>query len=190
MQATQSQIAAHPQAPVLPLTITRLVLIGFMGAGKSTVGRILAESLGWHFLDLDRHIEQRTGNTIPGLFAQHGEAGFRRLESAALASALAFPSAVIALGGGTPELHTNRLILEQTPGTVTIFLDAPFPILFDRCVLQAVDRPVLQDPVLAEARFALRLPLYRRVARITQQTQDLSPAETAAALCHAIAHLR
>ena len=187
MPATQT--VPHQQNPVIPAPVARIVLIGFMGAGKSTVGRILAEDLGWQFLDLDQHIEQRTQNTIPGLFAQHGEPHFRRLESAALASVLALPSTVIALGGGTPELHTNRLILEQTPATVTIFLDAPFPTLFDRCVLQAVDRPVLHDPALAEARFALRLPLYRRVARITQQTQDLSAAETANALCQALALL-
>src|ERR1700716_2717173 len=78
--------------------LRRLVLTGFMGAGKSTIGRLLASS--------------------------------------ALASALGHNHTVLALGGGTPEELTNRLLLEQTPATFTIFLDAPFPTLFDRCMPQ------------------------------------------------------
>src|SRR5487761_2537855 len=102
----------------LPTTLRRIVLMGFMGAGKTTVGRMLAESLGWEFLDLDAHIEQRTGSTVPELFARDGEPKFRRLESTALTNALSHNNAVLALGGGTPEQLTNRLLLEQTPGTI------------------------------------------------------------------------
>ena len=111
--------------------VRRIVLTGFMGAGKSTIGRELAARLGWNFLDLDHHLERRTQATIPELFERHGEPHFRRLESAALVSTLALTNTVIALGGGTPEIHTNRLLIEQAPGTMTIFLDAPFPVLFD-----------------------------------------------------------
>jgi shikimate kinase len=192
--STQPAEAATTTATPAPSTalspsIRRILLTGFMGAGKSTIGRELAAQLGWTFLDLDRHLEQRTGSTIPALFELHGEPRFRRLESAALASTLALTDTVIALGGGTPEVHTNRLLIEQTPGTLTIFLDAPFPVLFDRCVLQALnpgttDRPVLKDPVLAESRFRLRLPHYRRLARITQPTEDQTPTQTVAALLH------
>ncbi len=82
----------------------------------------------------------------PQLFAEHGEARFRRLESTALASALARTNTVLALGGGTPEDLTNRLLLEQTPGTFTVFLDAPFPTLFDRCMLQDIARPRPRRP--------------------------------------------
>jgi len=183
----QTAEAATTTAPVLSTTIRRIVLTGFMGAGKSTIGRELAAQLGWDFLDLDHHLEQRTGATIPSLFELHGEPKFRRLESAALVSTLHRTNTVIALGGGTPEIHTNRLLIEQAPGTLTIFLDAPFPVLFDRCVLQALtpgttDRPVLKNPVLAEDRFRLRLPHYRRLARITQPTEDQTPAQTVAAL--------
>jgi len=167
----------------LPATLRRIILTGFMGAGKTTVGRLLAESLGWEFLDLDSHIEQRTGATVPQLFERHGEPHFRRLESSALANALARASTVIALGGGTPEQLTNRLLLEQTPGTVVVFLEAPFEILFDRCMLQSFAspdhaRPVLSSPQEAQARFALRQPHFRRLARHTLATGDLSPAET------------
>jgi shikimate kinase len=149
-----------------------------MGAGKSTIGRLLAARLHWDFLDLDAHLEARANATIPQLFALHGEARFRRLESTALASALAHTSTVLALGGGAPEELTNRLLLEQTPGTFTIFLDAPFPTLFDRCMLQDITRPVLADPAAAELRFAHRHPLYVRLAALTIDTTDLTPDQT------------
>ena len=174
-------------APAVPAHLKRLVLTGFMGAGKSTVGRLLASRLAWNFLDLDTHIEHRTGATISQLFRDHGEARFRRLESTALASALSLSHTILALGGGTPEDLTNRLLLEQTPGTFTIFLDAPFPTLFDRCMLQdfgdpAVARPVLADPTAAQLRFARRHPLYTRLSRLTIDTSTLTPDQTVEAI--------
>jgi len=153
-----------------------------MGAGKSTIGRLLASRLGWSFLDLDTHLEQRAGATIPELFERHGEAHFRRLESTALASALSRSNTVLALGGGTPEGLTNRLLLEQIPATLTIFLDAPFPVLFDRCMMQEISRPVLEDPEAAQLRFQKRHPLYLRLARLTIDTADLTAEETVDAL--------
>ena len=176
MTSTPSTTATTPTA--LPAHLRRLVLTGFMGAGKSTIGRILAARLNWNFLDLDAHLEARTGATIPELFARHGEPRFRRFESTALVSALGRSSTVLALGGGTPEDLTNRLLLEQTPGTFTVFLDAPFPVLFDRCMLQDIARPVLEDPAAAQLRFARRHPLYRRLAGLTIDTTDLSPEQT------------
>lgn len=164
--------------PAIPPHLRRLVLTGFMGAGKSTIGRLLAARLDWTFLDLDAHLEQRTGATIPQLFESHGEARFRRLESTALASALGHSNMVLALGGGTPEGLTNRLLLEQTPGTFTIFLDAPFPVLFDRCMLQGIARPVLADPDAAQFRFAARHPLYLRLAHLTVDTTAIAPEKT------------
>jgi shikimate kinase len=171
---------------LLPVTVRRLVLTGFMGAGKSTIGRLLADRIGWNFLDLDSHLEQRTGSTIPQLFAIHGEAQFRRLESTALASALGRSYTVLALGGGAPEELTNRLLLEQTPDTFTIFLDAPFPTLFDRCMLQNIARPVLEDPVAAQLRFTRRHPIYSRLARLTIETADLTPEQTVEAVLTAL----
>ncbi len=166
-------------------TIRRIVLTGFMGAGKSTVGRLLAHQLGWSFLDLDEHIEQRAGISVPSIFSSHGEPHFRRLESSALANALRQSSLVLALGGGAPETLTNRLLLEQTPHTTVVFLDAPFPVLFDRCMLQALivgttDRPNLNDPGAASARFTARRPFYLRLARVTIPTETLTPPETVA----------
>ena len=175
--------AALASAPV-----SRLVLTGFMGAGKTTVGRILAERLGWEFLDLDAYIESRTGLSVPSIFAAHGEPHFRRLESQALASALGRRNVVLALGGGAPEVLTNRLLLEQTPGTATIFLTAPFPVLYDRCIMQALNanpdahpgetRPLLADPAAAEARYKTRQPIYRRLAHLSVDTAKLSSEQT------------
>ena len=165
-------------SPAIPAALKRIILTGFMGAGKSTVGRLLAARVDWTFLDLDAHLEARTSATIPQLFERHGEAHFRRLESSALASALRLNSTVLALGGGTPESLTNRLLLEQTPGTFVIFLNAPFPTLFDRCVLQDITRPILSDPTAAEARFAARQPLYTRLAGLTIDTSELTPHAT------------
>jgi shikimate kinase len=180
---TSTEPTTHPgntQSPavVAPSHLKRLVLTGFMGAGKSTIGRLLAARLNWTFLDLDDHLEARTGATIPQLFERHGEAHFRRLESTALASALARSNTILALGGGTPEDLTNRLLLEQTPATFTIFLDAPFPALFDRCMLQDIARPVLADPAAAQLRFQKRHPLYRRLANLTIDTTDQTPTQT------------
>jgi len=185
----QAESDPQPEAPLqLPATLRRIVLTGFMGAGKSTIGRLLAARLGWSFLDLDAHLEARAALSVAEIFARHGEAHFRLLESSALVNALGHAHTVLALGGGTPEILTNRLLLEQTPGTVTIFLNAPFPTLFDRCVLQAIDRPNLADPVRAEARFLERQPLYRRLARHTIDTAAQSPHETAEALLTTLRH--
>ena len=182
MNTVALEAAATEVNPLQALapSVSRIVLTGFMGAGKSTVGRALAAALGWNFLDLDDLVEDLAGLSIPDIFATLGEPHLRRLESRALARALSVPHAVIALGGGAPETLTNRLLLEQTPGTVTFFLDAPFPTLFDRCMLQALHpsataRPNLADPVAAEARFRLRLPLYRRLARHTVDTTTFAP---------------
>jgi shikimate kinase len=189
MQAAKATETTNPTeikaaSTQLPPTLKRIVLTGFMGAGKTSVGRLLAESISWDFLDLDAHLEARAGACISDLFANHGETHFRRIESAALANALSRTATVIALGGGTPEELTNRLLLEQTPGTLVVFLEAPFETLFDRCMLQSFAspdhiRPVLASPAEAEARFATRQPLYRRLARLTIPTSDLSPTEAA-----------
>ena len=186
--------AAQPSTPSVPRTsLYRIVLTGFMGAGKTTIGRLLAQQLGWQFLDLDAHIEQRCGKSIADLFADQGEPHFRRAESSALANALRTRNLVLALGGGAPETLTNRLLLEQTPRTAVVFLDAPFAVLFDRCMLQAInsgiDRPNLRDPALAAARFAARRPLYQRLARLTLGTDALDTETIVRHLAEALASL-
>ena len=161
---------------LLPLP-TRIVLTGFMGAGKSTVGRMLAEQLHWRFLDVDDAIVQKAGMPVGEIFAKYGEFVFRRMETSAIAHALGERDAVVALGGGAVEVLANRLLLEQTPRTTVVFLDSALPVLLARCHTQpdAVERPNL---IAAEERFRYRAPLYRRVARLRLQTAEQSPQET------------
>ena len=184
---TPTRSVPLPVAHSVPRGYDRIVFTGFMGSGKSTVGALLAERLGWTFLDLDTEIERRCGLTVPQIFSDLGEAHFRRQETAALASVLGRSHVVIALGGGAPEELGNRLLLEQTPGTAVVFLTAPFATLYDRCQVQAAtsgatERPVLADRQKAEARFAARLRHYERIADSTLDTTSLSVEETLEAL--------
>jgi shikimate kinase len=167
----------------------RIVLTGFMGSGKTTIGTLLAERLGWRFLDLDREIEARDGRTVPQIFSESGEAHFRHLESATLASLLGQRNVVLALGGGAPEELGNRLLLEQTPHTAVVYLAAPFDTLVARCTRQAADpaataRPNLADLALAERRFHLRRPHYERIAVHTLDTAELTLDQAADAILH------
>jgi shikimate kinase len=174
-----------------PFNPQRIVLIGFMGSGKSTVGPLLAQVLGWAFFDLDNLIEQRTGLSVPRIFAEKGEAAFRAEESAALASALLPSNTVLALGGGAPETPANHALLHAAPATLIAFLDAPFDALEDRCQRQsdagqATFRPVLADRDAAQARFHTRHPIYRGLAHIHLSTEAQSPRQTTAALLAAL----
>ena len=182
--------ATNPPAPK-PATVDRIVLTGFMGSGKTTAGALLAERLGWRFLDLDREIEARHQRSVPEIFAEYGEAHFRHLESATLAALLGQRRAVIALGGGAPEELGNRLLLEQTPHTAVIYLAADFDTLVTRCANQAADpaatvRPNLADLNLAERRFRLRRPHYERIAAHTIHTGQLTLNQTVEAVLTAI----
>jgi shikimate kinase len=166
-----------------PAGVDRIVLTGFMGSGKTTVGALLAERLGWGFMDLDREIERRDGRSVPEIFRESGEAHFRHLETAALASLLGQRRVVLALGGGAPEELGNRLLLEQTPHTAVVYLSAAYETLVVRCAAQAAEpgsvaRPVLADPAAAEQRFRLRRPHYERIASHSVETSELALEET------------
>lgn len=178
-------IPTRPNA--LPSRLDRIVLTGFMGSGKTTVGERLAAELGWEFLDLDREIERREGRSVPQIFAESGERRFRQLEAGALASLLGRRGVVIALGGGAPEELGNRLLLEQTPRTAVVYLAAPFETLLDRCLRQAADpastaRPVLADRDVAAERFKLRRMHYERIAVHTIDTDAMGLEQTVAAV--------
>ena len=189
-QAMPTKPKPHPSL-AKPDTLDRIVLTGFMGSGKTTAGTLLADRLGWRFLDLDREIEARHQRSVPDIFAEYGEPHFRHLESATLASLLGQRRAVIALGGGAPEELGNRLLLEQTPHTAVVYLAANFDILTARCAAQAADpsataRPNLADLNLAESRFRLRRPHYERIAAHTIHTTNLSLNQTVEAILTAI----
>lgn len=138
-----------------------IYLVGFMGSGKSTVGRALARHLGWRFADLDDDIESRERLTIPEIFDQRGEEEFRRVESEALAFrvrdiARGIPW-VIAVGGGC-FAQPGNFDLIQNHG-VSIWLDAPLEIVRAR-VAHSANRPLARDPERFQELYNLRRPSY------------------------------
>jgi len=137
----------------------RIYIVGFMGAGKSSVGESLARELGYAFLDLDREIERADGREIAEIFRQDGERVFRRLEAAALRRAGARSDVVVACGGGTLTLWENRDFIAQTG--VCVWLDAPLDLMLERCGGGA-RRPLLGDRPTMERLLAERLPAYRQ----------------------------
>jgi shikimate kinase / 3-dehydroquinate synthase len=136
-----------------------IALIGFMGAGKSTVGREVAERVGRPFVDLDREIEKRHG-AIADIFEELGEAEFRLLEEQALAEALVGPEAVIALGGGAVLSPRNRELLEAR--AFRVFLDVDVDSAWER--VRGSGRPLAQREEDFRQLYASRAPLYLQLA--------------------------
>ncbi len=164
--------------PGLRGPVQRVVLTGFMGAGKTTVGRMLAADLRWTFLDLDDEISADAGLSVPQIFAAHGEAYFRALETQALQRVLGRDGLVLALGGGALESDAAAVAIETTPATAVVFLQAPFSELLERCERHggAGRRPLLKDVAEAQARYDRRLPRYA-AAHLTVDTSANSARE-------------
>jgi shikimate kinase len=158
--------------------VSRLILTGFMGAGKSTVGAILARDLGWRFMDLDRVIEASSRSTVAEIFRDYGEADFRRRERQAVEQLISEEEIVLALGGGTIEDDSTRSLLIHSPGNCLVFLHAELPDLLARCMVEDKVRPLLAEPDALEARHTRRLPHYR-AAHVTLTTTGLAPQEVA-----------
>lgn len=141
----------------------RVYLVGFMGAGKTTVGRLLAGRLGVPFVDLDEAFEAMAGQTIRETFETRGEAFFRAREAELLRGTAALSDAVIAVGGGTFTFPENRDFIARHG--VSLFLDLPFEAIAARLQGKSADRPLFRS--LAEARqlWESRLPCYRMASR-------------------------
>lgn len=137
-----------------------IYLVGFMGAGKSSVGTILAQKIGWPFVDLDTVIEAGQGATIRQIFEQAGEPFFRQLEHAALVAVVRKAPAVIALGGGTFVQRPNFDLIRQTRGA-SIWLDCPIEELWERCSTMD-NRPLFRDRESFFRLYEQRLPYYRQ----------------------------
>ncbi|HWG51157.1 MAG TPA: shikimate kinase [Candidatus Acidoferrales bacterium] len=161
----------------------RVFLVGFMGAGKTSVGQALASRLGWEFCDLDRLIERREGNSVAEIFAAHGEAGFRKAEAQALMDLLQDSSRahdlVVALGGGTFAQPGNREALEEA-GAVTVLLDAPLDELRRRCSADETVRPLALNHNRFAALYEERQPAYLlatyRVSTMNKTVEDVTAA--------------
>lgn len=173
-----------------------VTLCGFMGSGKTTVGRILADALGCPFLDLDEIVVKKAGKSIPDIFAQDGEPAFRQLEARLLRQTVekyGETTAVLSLGGGTVTTPASATLLHEK--TVCIYLRATLDTLLSRLAGETAGRPLLQeipdqvgddgssvvmpgpDRASVAARLAAREPLYEKTAHVTIDTDGFSPEE-------------
>lgn len=144
--------------------IGRVYLVGFMGAGKSTVGKLLATRLGVPFVDLDEAFEALSGVTIRRAFEERGEAWFREREAELLKGTEALPNAVVALGGGTFTFPENRAVVQRSGRS--LFLDVPFGVIATRLGAKAADRPLFRSLDEARTLYESRLASYRLCDRV------------------------
>lgn len=172
----------------MPLNaIPRIFLVGPMGAGKTTIGRRLAQGLRRDFLDSDQEVEQRAGASIPLIFAVEGEAGFRAREKAVIAELTQHPALVLATGGGAILDPDNRRCLAARGLVIYLHTSVEEQLCRTR---HDHHRPLLQtaDPrTRLETLFVVRDPLYREVADLTIVSDGQSPR---AIVQKIIAHLQ
>jgi len=163
-------------------------LVGFMGAGKTSVGQVLARRLQWRFVDLDQQIEMREGRTIAEIFARSGETAFRDIETTVLRGLLAQlshgPPAVVALGGGAALREENAALLASS-GAPQVFLDAPFEVLRQRCGETVAARPLFREEEQARLLYEARRPHYLK-AQYRLDTTSHSVEEAAAEIARVL----
>lgn len=128
--------------------MTRIIIIGYMGAGKTTVGKALAKELGITFYDLDWYIESRMHKTIPQIFAEKGEEGFRKIENAMLHEVAEFENVILSCGGGTPCFFDNIEYLNKQGHTV--YLKASPDVLYKHLKMGRTERPLLKNKTKEE----------------------------------------
>ena len=122
--------------------MTRIILIGYMGAGKTTIGKALSKELGITFYDLDWYIENRMRKTVSEIFAERGEEGFRKIEYNMLHEVAEFEDVIISCGGGTPCFFDNMDYLNQQG--LTVYLKAEPEVLYKHLQMAKVERPLLK----------------------------------------------
>jgi shikimate kinase len=164
----------------------RIYLVGFMGAGKTSVGQCLARELRYRFFDLDHEIERDTGRTIAEIFRDDGEMVFRKLEARALRVVGAQSEIVVGTGGGTLTLWENRDFIHLTG--VSVWLDAPLDVMLDRC-RGGEHRPLLAGKTEMEALLAERIHSYR-LADLHVDASAGSPEVLAFRIASTLAGLR
>jgi len=169
-------------------TTPNIILIGPMGAGKSTIGRALAEVLGKRFEDADQHVEARTGANITLIFEIEGEDGFRRREASMLEELTQLPETVLATGGGAVLLPQNRQLLRDRG--IVVYLRAPIDVLLAR-TRRDRNRPLLQTDDRRkrfEELMAVREPIYLSTADLVVDTDGRAPQAVAREIAERVAN--
>ena len=164
-----------------------IVLVGFMGAGKTSVGRELSRRLGWPFVDLDDRVQAREKRSIAEIFRDWGEAEFRRAEHDALAELLREVESgprVIAVGGGAFAQPENTSLLDACLAT-TVFLDASADELWRRCGDDATERPLRRDEQVFRQLYESRRPRYLR-AQFHVDTAGKKVSQIATEIAHSL----
>lgn len=176
MKTLSLEVCDPEAAPVGP--VRRIVMIGFMGAGKSTVGSKLAKAMGWDFIDLDDEVASREGMPVHEIIRDRGITGFRRVESAVGSEVLRCRRTVISVGGGWPAEPGHMDMLAG--GTVSVWLRVGAEAALERTTGSDTVRPLLQvssDPRgVVESLLRERIPHYRR-GDVVIDTEDRSPDE-------------
>ena len=144
----------------------RIFLIGYMGAGKTTLGKAFARAMGLTFVDLDWYIEERFHKTVSQIFTERGEEGFRELEKRMLHEASDFENVVISVGGGTPCFFDNMDYMNQVGETV--FLDVDNQVLFRRLKVAKQQRPLLANKTDEELMAFIQEALEKRLPHYTK----------------------
>ena len=144
----------------------RIFLIGYMGAGKTTLGKAFARAMGLTFVDLDWYIEERYHKTVSQIFTERGEEGFRELEKRMLHEASDFENVVISVGGGTPCFFDNMEYMNQVGETV--FLDVDNQVLFRRLKVAKQQRPLLANKTDEELMAFIQEALEKRLPHYTK----------------------
>jgi shikimate kinase len=162
-----------------------IFLVGYRGTGKSTIARLLGNRLGWEWTDADTALEHRFGRTIPAIFAQDGEVGFRSMESAVLEDLCRLRNHVIATGGGVVLSADNRERMRQAGQVIWLMADAD--TIWQRLQADAAigrERPMLTIGGRAEVEelLQIRQPHYRACANLMVETGGRTPEEVAEAI--------
>lgn len=163
-----------------PTEEMNIYLIGFMGSGKSTIGRLLAEALAYQWVDLDEHIVTRNQMSVRGIFKKYGERFFRKEEATVLRNTMTLEKAVVSCGGGTPCFENNMNWINQHG--ISIFIDPTVEVLLNRLVKGQEKRPLLREKNLEELETFIqqkleeRRPVYEQAHIHYQQAQDDAPS--------------
>ncbi len=168
----------------------RIIIIGYMGAGKTTVGKALAKTLGMPFYDLDWYIEGRMRKTVPQIFAERGEEGFRKIEQYMLHEVAEFEDVVVSCGGGTPCFFDNMDYMNAQGETV--YLKATPDVLYAHLKMGKVERPLLKNksPEEVQTFIVEQLSLREQYYNKAKHTLDVSLLDNYEKIKISVAKLR